>query len=176
MSFIPDPVKFLDTQGVEHTHDWRAWKPTDHAVLTFVLKDNRVLLIHKKRGLGAGKINAPGGRIEPSETALQAAVRETQEEVGVTPSHLEERAMLRFAFTDGYGLNCHVFIAHDAEGALQETDEALPFWCEQPEIPYGRMWADDRVWLPLALEGRKLEAWFIFDNDVALWHQLRVCS
>ena len=172
MPFLPDTVRFLDTQNTERTHDWLAWKPKDHAVLVFVVKDGRVLLIHKKRGLGAGKINAPGGRIEPDETALQAAVRETQEEVGVTPTGLEKRAMLRFAFTDGYGLECHVFIASDAEGSPQETDEALPFWCALDEIPFGKMWSDDRVWLPLALEGRPLEAWFIFDNDVALWHQL----
>jgi len=176
MPFLPDTVRFLDTQNTERTHDWLAWKPKDHAVLVFVVKDGRVLLIHKKRGLGAGKINAPGGRIEPDETALQAAVRETQEEVGVTPTGLEKRAMLRFAFTDGYGLECHVFIASNAEGSPQETDEALPFWCALDEIPFGKMWSDDRVWLPLALEGRPLEAWFIFDNDVALWHQLILMS
>jgi len=172
MNFIPDPVKFFDTQNAERAHDWRAWSITDHAVLTFVLQNNRVLLIHKKRGLGKGKINAPGGRVEPNETPLQAAIRETQEEVGLTPTHLEQRAILNFAFTDGYGLKCHVFVASNAEGTPHETDEALPFWCDIPEIPYGRMWADDRVWLPLMLEGKCLEAWFIFDNDTALWHQL----
>ena len=170
--FIPGAARYMDASGAARTHDWHAWRATHHAVLTFVTKENRVLLIHKKRGLGAGKINAPGGRVEPGETALQAAVRETQEEVGVTPTGLEHRAVLRFAFTDGYGLVCHVFMADNAEGALVETDEAKPFWCDANEIPYGRMWADDRIWLPLALEGRHLEAWFIFDGDAALWHQL----
>ena len=170
--FNPETTRYIDTRGVERAHDWRAWKITDLAVLTFIVKDGRVLLIHKKRGLGAGKINAPGGRVEPGETAPQAAVRETQEEVGMTPTGLEERAVLRFAFTDGYGLECHVFMANDAGGAPVETDEASPFWCALDEIPYHRMWADDRIWLPLALEGKNLEAWFIFDGDVALWHQL----
>jgi len=170
--FYPDTVRYLDTQGVEHTHDWRLWQVTDLATLVFIVIENRVLLIHKKRGLGAGKINAPGGRLEPGETALQAAIRETQEEVGVTPSGLEQRAILRFAFTDGYGLECRVFVASNAEGTPVETDEAKPFWCAMDEIPFGKMWADDRIWLPLALEGRALEAWFIFDNDVALWHQM----
>ena len=170
--FIPDAVRYPDARGVERVHDWRAWTFTDSAVLTFIVKDNRVLLIHKKRGLGAGKINAPGGRVEPNETPLQAAIRETQEEVGMTPTGLEHRATLRFAFIDGYGLECHVFFASDAEGEPTETDEALPFWCAVPDIPYGRMWSDDRVWLPLALDGRHLDAWFIFDNDTALWHQL----
>ena len=58
--------------------DWAAWKPTEYANLCFVMRDGKILLIRKKRGLGAGKINGPGGRLEPGETALAAAIRETQ--------------------------------------------------------------------------------------------------
>jgi 8-oxo-dGTP diphosphatase len=49
--------------------DWSVWQPTERANLCFVTRGDEVLLIHKKRGLGAGKINGPGGRIEPGETA-----------------------------------------------------------------------------------------------------------
>ena len=128
--------------------DWTLWKPTDRANLCFIVKEGRVLLILKKRGLGAGKINAPGGKLEPGETALQAAVRETQEEVGVTPLHLEERGYLRFQFTDGYALGCSVFVAHDLEGEPISTDEADPMWVALDAVPYENMWADDREWLP----------------------------
>ena len=62
--------------------DWSRWQPTELATLCFVIRDGQILLIHKKRGLGAGKINGPGGRIESGETAEQGAIRETQEEVG----------------------------------------------------------------------------------------------
>ena len=65
--------------------DWSTWQPDDRATLLFVVHADRILLIEKKRGLGAGKINGPGGRIEPGESPRQAAVREVQEEVGVTP-------------------------------------------------------------------------------------------
>ncbi|MEM6822896.1 MAG: NUDIX domain-containing protein, partial [Verrucomicrobiota bacterium] len=61
------------------------WEPVQRAVLCFVFRDDEVLLIEKKRGLGAGKINGPGGKIDPGETALESAIRETQEEVGITP-------------------------------------------------------------------------------------------
>ncbi|NBV86555.1 MAG: NUDIX hydrolase, partial [Verrucomicrobia bacterium] len=40
--------------------DWTRWLPSERANLCFIIKDRRVLLIRKKRGLGAGKINAPG--------------------------------------------------------------------------------------------------------------------
>ena len=57
--------------------DWDDWRGEMHATLMFVLRDGRILLIEKKRGLGAGKINGPGGKIEPGETPLQAVMRET---------------------------------------------------------------------------------------------------
>ena len=47
--------------------DWSAWKPVDVATLCFVVRDGEILLIRKKRGLGAGKINGPGGRVEPGD-------------------------------------------------------------------------------------------------------------
>ncbi|WP_394829578.1 YbaK/EbsC family protein [Pendulispora albinea] len=145
--------------------DWASWTPTEVSALLFVVRGGQVLLIRKKRGLGAGKINAPGGRLEPGETPADAAVRETREEVGVVPSAVRERGELRFQFTDGYKLQCFVFSADDCEGEPVETDEALPIWTRLNAIPYDEMWADDREWLPLMLSGRRFFACSIFDGE-----------
>ncbi len=163
----------LTPEGTGFAVDWDSWSPAEEAVLTFVRRDGQLLLILKKRGLGHGKFNAPGGRLEPGETPAQAAVRETQEEVGLTPSALRPAGRLDFMFTDGYALRCHVFTAGAFSGDLTETDEAAPFWCDESDIPYGRMWADDRLWLPLLLAGRTFEAQFIFADELMLWHTLR---
>ena len=40
------------------------WRPVHQATLLFVINDGNVLLIRKKRGLGAGKINGPGGKLD----------------------------------------------------------------------------------------------------------------
>src|ERR1700758_4618372 len=101
--------------------DWKTWSPTERASLCFIIQDGRVLLIHKKRGLGAGKINGPGGRIEKGESVEDAARRETREEVGLTPTGLERAGELWFQFVDGYALHCTVFTASGAEGAPIET-------------------------------------------------------
>ena len=67
--------------------DWKHWEPQIRATLMFVLRDaafgggQEVLLIRKKRGIGAGKINGPGGKIDPGESPLQCAIRETREEL-----------------------------------------------------------------------------------------------
>ena len=63
--------------------DWFNWEPVEHGTLLYIFDAGRVLLIKKKRGLGAGKINGPGGRIENNETAVECALRETREEVGL---------------------------------------------------------------------------------------------
>ena len=152
--------------------DWSTWVPKERAVLCFVVKHGRILLIRKKRGLGAGKVNGPGGRIEPGETAREAAVRETQEEIGVTPTGVESAGMLRFQFVDGYSLECEVFRAADATGTLVETDEALGFWVDTVAIPYEEMWRDDAVWMPWFLAGREFNGWFVFDGDRMLTQRL----
>ena len=145
--------------------DWQDWQPRETANLCFIVKDGRVLLIRKKRGLGAGKINAPGGKVESGETAIDSAIRETREEIGVTPLQLEERGILRFQFKDGYSLLCTVFVALDLDGIPIETPEATPIWYPSGSIPYDEMWEDDRHWLPHCLSGQRFNGWFFFDGD-----------
>lgn len=154
--------------------DWKSWRPKDPATLVFVVKDSSVLLIHKKRGLGAGKINAPGGRLEPGETPLEAAVRETREETGVTPLGLRFAGLNLFQFTDGYSIHVHVFKALDFEGEPKETEEAAPFWAPVDQLPYDEMWEDDRLWIPLLLQDVGFTGRYIFEGEVMLDHEIEV--
>ncbi len=148
--------------------NWETWKAVDDATLVFTVVDGQVLLIRKKRGLGAGKINGPGGRLEPGETPLQAAIRETQEELCITPKELEEMGELFFQFVDGYSIHVWVYHASSYDGKPTETDEAIPHWFQVDKIPYDEMWADDRVWLPRMLAGEHFKGRFIFDGDEML--------
>ncbi|MBF9017680.1 MULTISPECIES: 8-oxo-dGTP diphosphatase [unclassified Oceanispirochaeta] len=148
--------------------DWKNWVPTEDAVITYILKGNEVLLIHKKTGLGAGKVNAPGGHIEEGEAPLEAAVRETIEEVGLITSNLQYSGELFFHFLDGLQLKGTVYLCSDFKGEMIETDEALPFWCPLEEIPWDRMWEDDIHWLPRALKGEKFSGRFVFEKEKML--------
>lgn len=147
---------------------WETWEPNLRANLVFIVQGERILLIHKKRGLGAGKINGPGGKLEPGETAMEAAVREAQEELCITPQGLQERGVLHFDFTDGLRLHCVVFRGEHFDGVPTETHEALPEWFSVDEVPYHRMWADDIHWLPGLIAGRSFRAWFHFDGETML--------
>jgi 8-oxo-dGTP diphosphatase len=156
--------------------DWRAWKPQQRATLVFVIRDGEMLLIRKKKGLGAGKINAPGGRIGPGETPAEGAVREAQEELRVTPTGIRKTGELRFQFIDGLSLHVHVFAASGCIGSPQETEEATPIWARIDAIPYDQMWEDDRHWVPVMLSGRTFQGRFIFDGDRMVDHELRIGS
>ena len=95
-----------------------------------------------------------------------------QEELCVTPRDPQQRGELHFQFTDGYALHCTVFVAEGCEGEPAETDEAIPLWVRRDKIPYEKMWADDRHWLPGVLEGRNFRGYFEFESDRMLAHHL----
>jgi 8-oxo-dGTP diphosphatase len=145
--------------------DWTSWQAKDLATLVFVVQHGQVLLIRKKRGLGAGKVNGPGGRREAGEAALACAIRECEEEVLVTPTGLERSGRLRFHFLDGYGIDVTVFRASGCVGEPGETDEALPFWAPVANLPYEEMWEDDQHWLPHLLATRPFDGRFVFDGE-----------
>ena len=148
--------------------DWDSWEPTETAVLCYLFDGDNVLLIDKKSGLGKGLVNAPGGHIEEDETASEAAMREIAEETGISVTKVEHKGVLEFQFTDGLAMRGHVFFAYEHSGELGETDEARPFWCPVSDLPYDKMWEDDRLWFPLALEGRRFTGRFIFEGEKML--------
>ena len=152
--------------------DWQRWRARQHATLLFVVRGAEILLIRKKRGIGAGKINGPGGRVEPGERPLEAAVREVEEELGVTPLEPAAVGDVLFQVTDGLAMHIHVFLASECHGEPYETDEAVPLWAPLDAIPYGEMWETDRYWMPLMLAGTRFEIRTLFEDDRLLGHEL----
>ncbi len=138
-----------------------------HVTLLFLLRDGRILLAMKKRGFGAGKWNGVGGKQDPGETVLQAAVRECQEEIEVTP--IEPRLVGTLDFYDqadpDFNHFAHIYVAKNWEGEPAETEEMRPQWFKTGDIPYAEMWADDIFWLPLALDGKLFEGTVTLDGD-----------
>ena len=155
------------------TIDWSTWQPTIRATLMFVVRDNEVLLIRKKRGFGMGKINGPGGKLDLGETELDCAVRETEEELGIVARDAVKRGELWFQFVDGMAMHVAVFHATNHEGDTIETEEAAPLWTRIDAIPFEQMWADDIHWLHRMLTGKEsFTGRFLFDSDSMVAHAI----
>lgn len=154
--------------------DWASWRAEIHATLLFIVRNGEILLIEKKRGIGAGKVNGPGGKIDPGETPRECVVRETQEELGITALRPVKYGELHFAMSDIPDILCHVFLARDFEGVPVETEEAKPLWTRLSDIPYDRMWKDDIHWLPILLEGRGFHGQFIFNGEDVIWQRMEL--
>lgn len=145
--------------------DWDLWRPKERCTLMFIKDNDKILLIHKKTGMGAKLINGPGGKIEEGELPLQAAIRETWEETQICPIGPYHAGTLNFAFDNGYDMQVEVFVAESHAGVAAETDEAVPFWCSIDNIPYDQMWPDDRFWWPLMLDGIKFKCYCKFSGQ-----------
>ena len=122
----------------------------------------------KKRSFGLGKWNGPGGKVLEGETIKQAMVREVGEEIGVVidPAKLKKISENHFNFIDKpeWSQICHVFEAREWRGEPAESEEMAPKWFAESELPYEKMWEDDRHWLARALSGEKLESHFQFNQ------------
>ncbi|MFZ7088129.1 8-oxo-dGTP diphosphatase [Curtobacterium sp. RRHDQ10] len=132
---------------------------------------DEVLLGEKRRGLGAGNVVGPGGKLEPDESSAAAAVREVAEEIGVTlaAADLEARGTLdyRFPFRPSWSQRSDVFVVRRWSGVPTASDELAPRWFPLDDVPYARMWDDAQYWLPGVLRGGSVDARFTFGADCA---------
>ncbi len=127
----------------------------------------QVLLGEKLTGFGTGRMVAPGGHVEPGESAYDAALREMREETGLSVPCASWSSALTFHFPAGGTPDLHidVFLADRHTGTLTASSELDPFWCPVADLPLTRMWDDDRYWLARVLAGERLTGRFVFAAD-----------
>lgn len=130
------------------------------ATLVLILEGNKILLGRKKRGIGAGNLNSPGGKMEEGETLEECAVRETREEMGVhlDKDSLEKVAVVTFFVSGDPMFECHVFRAMSHSGTPLETEEMAPEWYELSSLPLEKMHEGDRAWFLRAAQGERFKA------------------
>jgi 8-oxo-dGTP diphosphatase len=140
------------------------------ATLCYLRRGDRVLLLRKERGLfGEGKWNAPGGKMLLDELPETATVREMREETGLKVSGLQFHGILNFYLGGSRNLDQAVFVfsSKDCRGKLRRGREGDLKWFSVGRIPYDQMWPDDKIWLPLMLEGKSFVGDFYFTKNYA---------
>jgi 8-oxo-dGTP diphosphatase len=130
-----------------------------------------VLLGHKKTGFGAGKWVGLGGHIEPGEKPVMAAVREVWEESGlvVPADSMQHMASIAFSFPfrPSWDQTAQVYVTWVFEGEPAESDEVIPRWFAEDQLPFDLMWDDARYWVPPVLAGRHVDVTVTFADDQA---------
>lgn len=140
---------------------------------------SELCLAMKKRGFGEGRWNGAGGKCESDESVEDAARRETEEEILVSPGTIMKVAELEFRFPhhSDWDQLVSVFFAEDWEGEPGESEEMSPSWFMVPEIPFDDMWPDDPFWLPRVLGGEAIRGRFVFgEGDEIREQEVRVVS
>ena len=110
--------------------------PPTQTTLVFLQKDDNVLLGLKKRDFGVGYWNGVGGKLQAGESAVEAAVRETTEELNIIimPQDLIHAGELEFHYPGRSEddlmrhVLAHVFITREWRDNPLESDEVKPEW------------------------------------------------
>lgn len=140
--------------------------------LVFLLRDTaggrEVLLGLKRQGFGTGRIVGIGGHVEPGESDLAAAIRETFEETGfhVIPEELYDAGRIDFRFpgSPDSDMTVALYRATNWSGEPAVSDEIEPQWHPVAALPTGAMWDDSRIWLPHVLRGERIDAQITYDE------------
>ncbi len=141
----------------------------DTSLVYPIRSDGAVLLGRKRRGMGYGKWNGFGGKIEAGETMRECAVRELFEECGLAadPASLELAADLYFCQPSDMTWSHAgvVYLARSWRGEPRASGEMEPRWFLPGELPYEEMWEADKIWLPMVLAGKRLRGTVYFAED-----------
>jgi 8-oxo-dGTP diphosphatase len=130
--------------------------PTVDVAASIVMQeDGRVLLAERTaRQIGAGFWELPGGKIDPGESAAEAAARELDEEIGIKPLELKPWIRYEHVFRTRH-LRLQFFRVGRFTGSPQGREGQRIAWVDPQHIDVGPVLpSNDRVLLGLGLPSR----------------------
>jgi 8-oxo-dGTP diphosphatase len=135
--------------------------------LGHIINGNKLLLKEATRGVSKGKWNGPGGKIDKAETPLQCIIRETYEETGITMIKPFYHGRLFFYMNGQKKLTFlgYLFSTKRFKGKARGTEEGEVKWVKISQIPYEKMWDDDKYWMELMLAGRKFDLYCYYNKE-----------
>lgn len=122
------------------------------ATLCYVRHNGKTLMLHrikKANDMHAGKWNGLGGKLLPGETPEQCAIREVQEESGLTLIDPVLRGIITFpGFNNDEDWYCFLFIGQAFTGELIDSPEGVLAWIDDAALPDLNLWEGDRIFIP----------------------------
>jgi len=148
------------------------------ATLCWIRNGNKILLKKANRGISIGKWNGLGGKIEPDETPEQNIIREVFEESGLEIKKPFYHGIVKFYLNGNGKLDWegHLFSADNFSGKEKSSGEGELKWFGIEEIPFDKMWDDDRYYLQHIFDGKKFDAEFNYDeeNEKVVKHNIQM--
>lgn len=108
-------------------------KPIRKAVRTFLVKNNKVIIIKYKTKEQLDYIDIPGGKIEEDETPLEAAKREFKEETGMIISKLKYIGTAVVEYPNKL-FNFTLFTVENYQGVPKNFQENKSMWEDMDKI------------------------------------------
>lgn len=125
-------------------------------IVPMIDKDNFLLVREYAAGTHSYQLGFPKGLIDPGETALQAANRELQEEVGYAANQLYDIHTVGMAPTF-FNAHMNIVVAQDLYPQRLEGDEPEPL----EVVPWSFTKADELLARPDFIEARGIAALFL---------------
>lgn len=122
------------------------------STLCYLVDAGRLLMLKRRKEPFSGHWTAPGGKIRPGETPLDAVVREMREETGLEIIDPRLKAICSESGDEFYNWLLFIFRAHRFEGEPRESDEGVLEWIPLEELPGRRLPDVDRHVLSYVLD------------------------
>jgi 8-oxo-dGTP diphosphatase len=146
------------------------------ATLCYLKAGGKTLMMHriKKQGdMHTGKWNGLGGKFLPGETPEQCAIREVQEESGLTMVNPMLRGILTFpAFNANEDWYTFIFVARQFTGSLIDCAEGVLAWIDDDKLQDLNLWAGDHIFLQWLDLGVFFSGQFVYRDGTLVEHNV----
>lgn len=102
-------------------------KPVRKAVRTFLINDNKIIVIKYKTNKNMNYYDIPGGKIEENESAIDASIREFKEETGIEVMNQKYKGHVIIEYPNMI-FDFDIYLVYDYKGNPQEFDENYSMW------------------------------------------------
>lgn len=138
-------------------------------VLNYVIQHDEVLLLYRnvnQADINYGKWIGVGGHIEQAETPLQAVLRETKEETGLTC--IDPCYIGKVIFQYGKQIEwMYLYVSDQFEGVLSDCDEGELHWIKWKDVFDLNLWQGDIPMLEHLYQKPKkpFDLWVYYDEQ-----------
>ncbi len=146
------------------------------ATLCYLKRPGQTLMLHRfvrDGDVHSDKWNGLGGKFEAHESPEECAIREVQEESGLTMIEPRLRGFLTFPlFAHNEDWYVFVFTSDRFTGTVRDCKEGTLEWVDNDELLALNLWEGDRHFLPLLEQHRLFSGKLWYKDGRLVSHEI----